>query len=575
VLLDGVPLNDPFGGWVYWDNVPLQSIERIEVVRGGGSSLWGNYALGGVIHIITRRPTERQAFLEASDGNHNTRNLDLLVTDVHGPLRVSLEGNFFNTGGYQTVESSQRGRIDIPADSKHGAFNGRVEYVLSPDLSLFASGNFFDENRGNGTPLQFNTTDSGSFATGGRLHTASGGEWIGQLFGQFQSFRSTFSTQALDRNSESLALDQTVPSTSWGGSLQWNQHFASHQISLGTDSRGIRGETDEAVFNASGFLRNRVEGGKQIVSGVFAQDIFTLNSQWEFVAGIRGDYWVAYDGFRRDMPPPVGIPAAQSFSDRTRFAASPRLATLFHATPLTDLRASIYEGFRVPTINELYRVFRLRNDVTVANAALVPERLTGGEVGIQQRWAPFDARVTAFWSQITDIVTNVTVATPLPDCPAGTVCRQRQNLNLARDRGIETEVEFRPVRAWRFLATYVLSDTRVLTASQQRNLEGRRLPQVPEHSITVSARYENPIWINVTVLARSSSNQFEDDQNTLPLGSYFVVDVQLSRTVAKLGEIFVGIENLFNQTYAVGRTTDGITSIGAPLLIHGGLRLNF
>lgn len=575
VLLDGVPINDPFGGWVSWNKIPLQAIEQIEVVRGGGSSVWGNYALSGVINIITKRPTERQALLEGSYGNRNTTTLDLRMTETREPLRVSIEGNFFNTEGYRTVEPSRRGRIDIPADSKHAVFNGRVEFVKSPDLALFVSGNFFDENRGNGTPLQLNSTESGSWATGGRLRTDEGDEWTFQLFGQVQGFRSTFSTQASDRNSETPALDQTVPSTSWGGSLQWNRRFAAHLVSAGADVRRVHGETDEAVFSPAGFLRNRVAGGEQVISGVFIQDVFTPDSRWELVVGVREDYWIAYDGFRRDTPPPAGIPAGQSFPDLQRTAASPRLAALFHATPSTDLRASVYRGFRVPTINELYRVFRVRNDVTVANAQLRPERLTGGEIGVQQHWAPFKTRLTAFWNEITDLVTNVTLSAPLPDCPTGTTCRQRQNLDLARVRGIEAELELRPAKSWRVLATYVFLDTRVAAASQQRSLEGLRLPQVPEHSITLVVRHENPAWVNASVVTRYVGMQFEDDANTLPLGSYIAVDLLLSRAVAKLGEIFLGFENLFNRTYAVGRTTDGITTIGAPLLVHGGVRLNF
>jgi outer membrane cobalamin receptor len=126
VLVDGVPANDSFGGWVYWGRFPMLGIEQIEIVRGGGSSAWGNYALGGVVQILTRRPTERALFFDASYGTRETMNFDLLLHDVEGPFRISLEGNYFSTGGYDVVKRSRRGSIDIEADSNHSTFNGRV-----------------------------------------------------------------------------------------------------------------------------------------------------------------------------------------------------------------------------------------------------------------------------------------------------------------------------------------------------------------------------------------------------------------------------------------------------------------
>src|SRR5713101_3546322 len=208
VLLDGIPINDPFGGWVYWDRVPLQSVEQVEVVRGGGASVWGNYALSGVINIITRRPTERAAFFEGSYGTSDTRHADLLLTEALGPFRLSLEGTYFTTDGYKVVSASRRGAIDVDAGSEHVTFNGRAELVLSPDLSVFVRGTDYEESRENGTRLQINNTDSGSFATGVRARTGAGSAWIGTVSADFQSFRSTFATQAADRNSETLALDQ-------------------------------------------------------------------------------------------------------------------------------------------------------------------------------------------------------------------------------------------------------------------------------------------------------------------------------------------------------------------------------
>src|SRR2546425_431107 len=124
VLVDGVPANDPFGGWVYWGRIPMLGIEQIEVVRGGGSSAWGNYALGGVVQILTRRPTERALYFDASYGTRETMNFDLLLHDVEGPFRISLEGNYFSTGGDDVVKKARRGPVDIEYDSYQFALHG-------------------------------------------------------------------------------------------------------------------------------------------------------------------------------------------------------------------------------------------------------------------------------------------------------------------------------------------------------------------------------------------------------------------------------------------------------------------
>ena len=578
VLLDGLPLNDPFGGWVYWNKIPLQGIERIEVVRGGGSSVWGNYALGGVINILTRRPERRAALFEGSYGNRGTTNLDLLLSDAQGPVGISLEGRFFETDGFKVVKDSQRGAIDINADSTHTSFNGRIEYRLTPEASLFLSGNFFTENRGNGTPLTKNSTDSGYVAGGGRLRTADGSDWSLTIFSHLQTFESTFSTQALNRNSETLALDQEVPSTALGGSLQWARRVAAHHLTVGTDLRWIDGETDEGVFVAGGFARRRVAGGEQVLAGLYAQDIVSLSSRWELVVGTRVDYWRSSDGFRTDSPPPSGIPAAQSFPDRDRMAVSPRVALLFHPTQATTLRGSIYQGFRAPTINELFRLFRVRNEVTAANDKLDPERLTGGEVGIEHAFGGrVVARLTGFWNEVADSIANVTLPAGqrLPDCPAGTTCRQRQNLDRTRIRGAEPEVTYRPTSDWELLATYLFVDAEVLRASNQRSLEGKRIAQVPRHQLTLAARYLNPALVNASVQGRYVSDQFEDDDNSLRLGEFFVLDVMLSRAISKWGEAFLAVENLFDRTYEVGKTTEGVVTIGTPRLVHGGLRIRF
>jgi outer membrane receptor protein involved in Fe transport len=574
VLQDGVPVNDPFGGWVQWAKFPILGIEQIEVMRGGGSALWGNGALGGVIHVIPRRPTERSFTFDASYGSLDTSRFDLLATEALGPLRVSVEGQKFDTGGYTIVKESRRGRIDQPADSHSGVGTGRVELDLTKDLTVFATGGYFGEQRNNGTPLQVNDTALGHLFTGGTLRTADGSTWRLTVWTQAEGFHSTFSSQADDRNSETLALTQRSPSTTAGGTVQWNRTFGDHALLAGLDTHWVTGETRENVFVANRLVRSRVAGGQQFFAGAFVQDAWKVVPWLELTGALRGDWWHSYDGLRKEDAPPAGIPTRQEFRTVDYVIPSPKLAALAHVTPVTDLFASVYQGFRVPTLNEQYRPFRVRNDVTVANESLKPERLTGGEAGVQQRMGPVDVRVTGFWNEVQDQIINVTLSRNLPDCPAGTTCRQRRNVDLTRIRGVETELEVRPIPELRITAAHVFLDAHVVDASTAA-LVGNRLAQVPEHVVTLGVHWEDPAWFAASLFVRRVGRQFEDDLNTLPMGAYTTLDVRFARQLGRFAQVYVAGENLLDETYATARTSEGVVSIGAPRMIHGGIRLSF
>src|SRR3954466_7825877 len=100
VLLDGVPFNDPFGGWVYWSRVPLDATDRIEIVDTSSSSLYGNYAMGGVINVLTSAALRRTVDVKAQYGNRNSPKLDFRASDVWGKLGVVFDGAAFSTDGY-------------------------------------------------------------------------------------------------------------------------------------------------------------------------------------------------------------------------------------------------------------------------------------------------------------------------------------------------------------------------------------------------------------------------------------------------------------------------------------------
>ncbi len=598
VLLDGIPLADPFGGWVNWSQVSLESIERIEVVRGGGSAVYGSSALGGVIHLVSRRPEARSARAVIDVGTHGTYNADLLLSHATERWGVSAGGSAFRTGGYGIVRPDQRGAIDIDADSEHVVAGGRVEYAPSPDSSLFLSGSFFGEDRGNGTPLQQNATDAGQLSAGGRLRTPGGSDWQLTLFSHLQGFESTFSSPASNRNTETPALDQyDVPSADAGLTLQWSRQLhEEHLLTAGLDHRWIDGETNEDFRWVSGrFTRRRKAGGEQHLTGLYVEDIFTPAPQWQIVAGARIDAWLGSNGFRIEEDAP-GVRAtglarrSDAIDDRHELVVSPKLALLYRATDRLTVRSSFYQGFRVPTLNELFRPFRVRNDVTEANDALDPERLFGAEVGLDA--FPTDdvsGHVTAFWNEVKDPIANVTLGSgpglvaPCGFIPAGGVCRQRDNLGRSRIRGIEADLEYRPLPHWSLSPSYLFNANEVVSAPGHPELEGKRIAQVPEHQLTVKLGYTNPALVNAAIQARYLTHQFEDDLNTLALGDLFVVDLVLWRPIplprflpAKAtAEIFLAAENLFDATTEVGETADGIVTIGAPRLVHGGFRLRF
>jgi outer membrane receptor protein involved in Fe transport len=589
VLLDGVPLNDPFGGWVYWSQVPLAAVERIEVVRGGGSSLWGNQALGGAIHLLTARPSAHTLRFHGAAGNRGTADADLFASEVWGRFGAAVEASFFDTGGYPVVREDQRGAIDENADSSHRNLDLQLAADLSPSARLTLRGRTFDEDRGNGTPRTGNATESGSLTLRATLRTPEAGDWELTLSATDQSFASTFSSQAPDRSSEQPALDQfdveaadRLAGVSWTRELPGGGGGKGHLLTAGSDWRSTDGTTREDFrFLDGAFTRRRRAGGEQQAWGVYLQDAIAVSDRWQVVVGGRVDRWRSLDGGRFERSLETGEPVRdESFGDRSRTTFNPRLALLFHATPRLALRASAYRSFRAPTINELFRPFRVRNDVTEANAGLEPERLTGAEAGATWQARTWRAQLDAFWNQVDDPVANVTLAPgpgvidPCGFVPDGGLCRQRRNLGTTRIRGVEAELGLRPAASWELTASYLWDGAEVVGAPEQPALEGRRIAQVPEHQLVLRLDYRSPAArFAASLQGRWTSEQFEDDLNTLALGDLAVADLALSHRLRSRWEVFLRVENLFGETYEAGRTADGLVTVGAPALVHGGLRV--
>jgi outer membrane receptor protein involved in Fe transport len=570
VLLDGIPLNDPFGGWIYWNRVPREAINRIEVLRGAASNLYGSSALGGVVQIFTRKAQPVAFALETSYGNQATPDVSLFISGNKGGWGASIAAGAFSTSGYVTVDERERGRVDTPAGSRHLALDLTLEREFAKRGRAFARGSFFNESRANGTPLQTNRTHIRQFSAGVDLQPARIGSVSLRAYGGTQLLEQNFSAIALDRNSETLTRSQRVPVQSIGLTSQWSRIFGKRNtLVAGLDAREVRGASDEQVF-----VQNKVSslvgaGGRERTIGVFVEDIVRINERLLLTGGLRFDRWRNYRAQSVSQPIKTGAPqTVNRFADRSETAFSPQVSALYKLNDSASLFASAYRAFRQPTLNELYRSFRVGDALTIANERLRAERLTGGEVGA--RGASFAGKLTVrgtlFWTEIARSISNVTLSvTP------NLITRERENLGRTRSRGLEIESEARLADHWTIASSYLFVDARVLKFPSNRALEGLRIPQVARHQLSFQARYANPSLLTLNLQGRFAGAQFDDDQNLFRLKRYFTLDAFASRRVNKGAELFVAAENLFNQRYEIGRTP--VTTLAPGRLLRIGFRM--
>jgi outer membrane receptor protein involved in Fe transport len=575
VLADGVPLNDPFGGWVYWDRVPREEVARVEVLRGGASALYGGGALGGVVNVVRRRADANSLSLEASYGNGRTPDASLFATTARGGWAASVGAELFRTDGYVLVDDAARGRVDTPAGARDSAFDLALERRFSNGARddggrAFVRGSLFGEARANGTPLQTNRTHARQISAGFDFDARALGSFTARLYGGTQVFDQSFSSVAADRNSETLTRVQRSPSQGVGASAQWSRAFGKSQtVVAGFDAREVRGASDEIAYSSGRATALVSAGGRERDAGLFAEDVARVGSRLILTGGARFDRWRNYGAASATRPLRAGATASVTpFAGRAESAFSPRGSLLFKLTQRASLTASGYRAFRQPTLNELYRSFRVGDVQTLANERLRAERLTGGEAGanFSTRDQRLDVRANFFWSEITRPVANVTLSVT----PA-LVTRQRQNLGRTRARGLEIESEAHLGRRWFASGGYLFVSPTVVEFPASRALEGLRVPQVARQQLTFQLRYDDARRWAASVQGRASGSQFDDDQNLLRLAPFFTLDAYGSRRVGRDIDLFAAVENLFNQRYEVGRTP--VLTLGPPLLARFGFRV--
>ena len=526
VLLDGIPMNDPFGGWLYWDRFSPDEMARIEVSESASTAAFGDRALGGVIEFISREPEKLHLDARYEGGSDETHEVSAGFSNLWKRWAVSGNLRAFTTDGWFIVPASVRGAVDVPAASRFVAGGTRVD-LFGGASRLFLRFDVLAEERHNGTVQQNNSTSLGMLSA---HYTRDWGRntLSGVVYRVQEEFHATFSAIAAGRNSERLTSRQTVPADGTGGGLFFSRSGSRFNWLAGADANRAEGWSREVLYPTG----SRLGGGSIVEHGAFVQGNLTVGPA-RFFAGARHDFTV---GDRQFFSPSGGVVVG-----RGRLRA----------------RGSLYRGFRAPTLNELYRNFRVGNSVTNANPALRPETLFGSEAGVDFVAESFRASVTAYRNSLANMITNVVLqSTP------NLIVSQRQNAEAALSRGFEARV-----RAHRgdFSADlgYLFADARFSF--------GARIPQVPRNQGSARVGYQHGgTLISAGVL--SYALQFDDERNQFLLPGFAMVQVSAQRRIVGSLAAIAEVSNALDHQYIVGLTPT--PTIGAPRLWRAGLRWN-
>jgi outer membrane receptor protein involved in Fe transport len=579
LVLDGVPQTDPFGGWIAFPAYATDRLGRIRVTRGGGSGLYGSGALAGTVELESATPDQLAPLTgSVADGSRDAIDAQGSVALVRSGGFATVSGAYARGDGFTPIVAASRGPIDRPApyEQASGAIRGVV--AVAADTEVQANVAAFTDTRERGTPFTGNRSEGADASL--RLVGRGRWGWSALAYLQTRSFASSFASVNAARTTATQTLDQyDTPATGLGARLEIDPPLGrAIHLRLGADVRDVTGRTQELyTFVAAAPTRRRVAGGENLTGGIFADGSVEAGAV-TLSAGGRIDRWSIRDGFLSERPLTPGAALTDlRFADRSGTEATGRAGLAWRvASPLT-LRAAAYTGWRLPTLNELYRPFRVGADATAANATLSPERLRGIEGGMTLTpTATISIAATYFVSTLDDAIANVTAGAGPGTFPlvgfvaAGGIYRVRANLDAVTSNGLELDAAWRPGPVG-IRTSWSHVDARVEASGTAAALDGLRPAQTPRDQVsaTIDGRYRG---LAASATVRHVARQFDDDQNSRRLAPATTADVYLAVPVARGLSVEARAENIFDERVEAGISGADIVERATPRTLWIGLR---
>lgn len=561
LLLDGVPQADPFGGWVAWPGYDALALGSARITRGGGSGTEGSGAIAGSVELFSQ-DVGNLIEMGAAYGSRDSVEGDLIFGRKLGQGQLTISANYARGDGFIPIIKSQRGTVDRPSEYEQAGVAVRFVAPLTDDTEIQTNVRAFTDDRERGFAFSENHND-GVDASIRLVNRGPGWQWSALAYVQIRNFDVSFGGVSDDRNSVERVFEQySVPSTGLGARFEVRPPVGENvELRIGGDWRRTVGETKENFFFADNDTprRSRNAGGSTATYGAFAEVSVQASDALTLTGGGRIDYWTINNGMLREIelidPFPGAVRTDNSFADRDGTEFTARGGFAYDATSQLTLRGAAYLGWRLPTLNELFRPYRVGSDATAANALLKPERMKGAELGLDWSSDFISVGITAFYNELDDAVANVTLDHGPGNFPgvgfvdATGTYSQRQNLDSIESKGIEIDAEFdlgALVPNLTARAAYAYIDAKVNGSGDALGVDGLRPAQIPAHNASAGLNWKLDNGTGAGLSLRYTSGQFEDDQNIQRLDEALTVDGRLAFAVNDSLLVEGRVENLFD-----------------------------
>ena len=558
VLLDGVPVANPFFGYIPFSALSPDRLSSVRVVRGGGMGAFGMGAVSGTIDLTSAGPDEIGLLKgEALINDRGETQLSATTAPCLGEGFIVASVQWDKGEGFWTTPKEQR--VDASARAAYETLSGSLRAVapLTDTIEVQAAGLVYDDNR----TLRFKGADSTSSGQQGSLRLVGRGDWQFDVLGyvQAQNFSnivmsSTYYTKTLDQ--------QKTPTLAVGGKFELRPPVGeAHVLRLGADIRAMTGKAYEVgsspVSGATTYYRT--SRGDQSDLGLFLEDDWTIGNV-VLTGGVRADHWTITDGsYVRTSAAGVQTADSGPYPDRSDWAVNGRAGLLWHATGGLDLRAAAYSSMRMPTLNELYRPYVVVDVTTNANPNLKPEQLYGFEGGVD--FVPVEGvklSLTAFDNRLEDAISNVFISTNT---------YQRQNVKAIDSEGIEAAAH---LALGQVTFDGSLSWTDATVDAPGTDADGLRPAQVAKLATSATLAWAPAEGWRLAATVRHTGKQYEDDQEQYALPAVTTLDAYVRIPVLPQVAVTLRGENLTDETIWT-RNQGGSVDLGTPRTVWAGV----